>query len=201
VLSSENLDRESIHISLLANVLAPFRTTVVVVYRPFFEWVPSIHREIAYQRNVGSLSRWLTPHLATGIGTWKFPLQGGGQGFAFTDGVMRRYARYFENIRVLELKETFLNTFVCSFLSASKTCASLSKEPEKRLNVRSPESPQVGADACASQGGCLDRDVRTVLLDRTISTAKEVALLSNTALNANKTELAQKLDVLGLCFC
>merc|ERR1719491_157475 len=73
VLSSENLDRESIHISLLANVLAPFRTTVVVAYRPFFEWVPSIHRQIAHQGNVVTLSRWLTPYLATGIDTWKFP--------------------------------------------------------------------------------------------------------------------------------
>jgi len=193
VLSSEEFDKDTMNIPLLVKALRKFHTTVVINYRSFFEWVPSVYREIASRTPIDTLSRWLTPHMATTIGKDEKPWT---QGVLFTDGLVRAYAPHFD-IRVLELEGAFLNTFVCSFLSASRTCASLSNKPDKMMNVRA----QVTGDACASQGGCLHQDVRTVLLDRTLSTATEVASLSPSPPCMNKTELAQQLDELGLCFC
>jgi len=205
VLSSEEFDRESVNISLLASVLTEFKTTVVIGYRPFLEWVPSVHRQISGKNDgVDVLSRWLTPDMATTMGTIGadgYQICGTWCGIVggplFTDSLVRLYALHFKSIRVLELNEAFLNTFVCSFLSANRTCASLSNKPDKMMNVRAPAT----VDACTPQGECLDRDVRTVLLDRTFSSATEVASLSPTPLEVNKTKLEQKLDALGLCFC
>lgn len=49
VLSSETLGKASVNRSLLASVLAPFKTTVVVGYRIFFDWILSVIRESTYQ--------------------------------------------------------------------------------------------------------------------------------------------------------
>jgi len=195
VLSSEEFDKQTVavHIHLLVEVLRKFHTTVVITYRAFYEWVPSVYREIYRSRTPeNTLSSWLTPDVATTIGkdesAWT-------HGTLYTDELVRAYAPHFD-IRVLELKAAFLNTFVCSFLSAKGTCAFLTNQTEKMANLKAAAT----GDACASQGGCLDQAVRTVLLDRTIRTATEVGLLSPSLLNADRTALTQELDAL-LCFC
>lgn len=219
VLSSEMFDKESLDIPRLAKVLAPFRTTVVIGDRPFPKWLMSVYRQMSGCGLNVSLSSWLTTDLAKNIGVggadgvtdgpawnrygnaWnKCSPTSGWSGRLFADGLARFFARFFKNIRFLELGEGFVKTFACSFLSANQTCAHLSNKPEEKLNVRLEESRQTRADACASQGGCLDQEVRNVLLNRTISSATEVSLLSHAPLNA-KTEVAQELDELGLCFC
>jgi len=195
VLSSEEFDKQTVavHIHLLVEVLRKFHTTVIITYRAFYEWVPSVYREISSTCTpINTLSSWLTPDVATTIGkdesAWT-------HGALYTDELVRAYAPHFD-IRVLELKAAFLSTFVCSFLSAKGACAFLTNQTEKMANVKAAAT----GDACASQGGCLDQAVRTVLLDRTIRTATEVGLLSPSPLNADRTALTQELDAL-LCFC
>lgn len=203
VLSSENFDIQSVHISLLANVLSEFHTTVVIGYRLFFEWLPSFHRELnaTAKLPIGTLSQWLTEDMATTGGAGRSVVTDARvDGPLFTDSLVRAYAPYFKDMRILEMNETFINTFVCSFLNAQQTCAYLANHPAKRANVRKSEDAE---DACALQGGCLDQVVRTALLDRTVNIATEVASLSlsPSTLSVNRTELAQKLDAMGLCFC
>ena len=207
VLSSEEFDRTSAHISLLARVLNPlFRTTVVVGYRHFYEWAPSVYRQISTtpgpvdgERVHSTFSRWLTPQVAGTIGTGRY------RGLLFTNELVRRYSWLFGDIRVLPLDAAFLNVFVCSFLNASRTCASLYDRPPQRMNTKHTETSDY---ACASEssessrGECLERSVRNTLLERTIRSYTEIALLVRPALKrVNMTEIVQGLDALGLCFC
>ena len=207
VLSSENFDSFTVNISLLARVLAPFSVTVVIGYRPFFEWVFSIYRQIkwssknpenaANHANTSSrftLSSWLTPRVATSLGD--------GNGVLFTNRLVRGYARHFDNIRVLPLGTAMVNTFVCSILTAHLTCDFLRTHPAPMQNVKyAPATTNTSAEACALQGGCLDQEVRTVLLSRTGISAREVAPLLRPLLSVNETELGLRFDALGLCFC
>ena len=236
VLSSEGFDRFTVNISLLARVLAPFSVTVVIGYRPFFEWVFSIYRQKSYNiirqdthvvdaccrsthvadrrmlqikwssknpenaanhANTSSrftLSSWLTPRVATSLGD--------DNDLLFTNRLVRGYARHFDNIRVLPLGTAMVNTFVCSILTAHLTCDFLRTHPAPMQNVRyAPATTNTSAEACALQGGCLDQEVRTVLLSRTGISAREVALLLRPLLSVNETELGLRFDALGLCFC
>lgn len=196
VLASEEFDRDSLNISLLASVLIPFNTTVVINYRHFLEWVPSFYKEVSWSNatDVDTMAQWLSPETATTLGS-RFKMVTGG--LLFTDALMEAYAQHFDDIRVLELNATFINTFVCSFLKASQLCAYVSNMPDERENER----PSDKVDACVSQGGCLDPDVRSVLLNRTISIATEVVMRSHLSLNVDKADLTKKLEALGLCFC
>ena len=212
VLSSEEFDRFTVNISLLARVLAPFSVTVVIGYRPFFEWVFSIYRQIkwssknpenaANHANTSSrftLSSWLTPRVATSLGLGFSQI---GLGWVFTNRLVRGYARHFDNIRVLPLGTAMVNTFVCSILTAHLTCDFLRTHPAPMQNVKyAPATTNTSAEACALQGGCLDREVRTVLLSRTGISAREVAPLLRPLLSVNETELGLRFDALGLCFC
>ena len=212
VLSSEELDRRSVQRSLLASVLAPFETTVVVGYRIFFDWILSLYREIgdrqhhiaggvvvAADKNM-PLSRWLTPSIISGYDSTFNDRY-------FTDDLMRAYARHFDDIRVLPLSSATVTTLVCAFMGAHRTCASLIKKPAEVRNVRArppplPAAPGLHAGICMSQGGCLDRQIRTMLLTRAYRGATEIASLPHSPpLVTNRTELDVQLDALGLCFC
>ncbi len=205
--SCSHPERTSVHsLSLLARVLNPFRTTVVVGYRHFFEWVPSVHRQISTtpgpnEEIVNStLFRWLTPHMAGTIGTGRY------RGFLFTNFLVRSYSRLFGDIRVLPLDAAFLNVFVCSLLSASRTCASLYDRPPQSVNTKLAETSGYACAPESSQGEpryeCLERSVRTTLLERTLRSHTEIALLVRPALKrVNMTEIVHGLDALGLCFC
>lgn len=212
VLSSEELDRQSVNRSLLASVLAPFKTTVVVGYRIFFDWLLSLYRQtgnrehyiaggvlVAADKNM-TLSRWLTPSIISGYDSTFNDRY-------FTDDLIRAYARHFDDIRVLPLSSATVTTLVCAFMGAHRTCASLIEKPAEVMNVRvrppsPPASPGLDAGVCVSQGGCLDRDIRTMLLTRAYHSAIKIASLPQSpSLVSNRTELDIRLDALGLCFC
>ena len=65
----------------------------------------------------------------------------------FTDDVMRAYAQHFDDTRLLPIGSHMVKTFVCSFMSAPLTCASLHKRPAKMMNVRAlPPPPPLHRD-------------------------------------------------------
>ena len=212
VLSSEELDRRSVKRSLLASVLAPFETTVVVGYRMFFDWMLSLYRQtgnrphrvaggvpVAADKNM-TLSRWLTPSIISGYDSTFNDRY-------FTDDLMRAYAQHFDDIRVLPLSSATITTLVCAFMGAHRTCASLIEKPAEVMNVRvspppPPAAPGLHDSVCISQGGCLDRQIRTMLLTRAYRGATEIASFPHSPpLVSNRTELDIQLDALGLCFC
>lgn len=233
VLSSETLGKASVNRSLLASVLAPFKTTVVVGYRIFFDWILSVIRESTYQagRDMDAINKSMLESLplsrslhamvickvygrcalekvyygeSTVYRSCDYFTDCRARSIYFTDDVMRAYAQHFDDTRLLPIGSHMVKTFVCSFMSAPLTCASLHKRPAKMMNVRAlppPPPPTSGLDAglCASPGGCVHPDVRNMLLARAYSSAMELAPFLT--LQLNETELGIRLDALGLCFC
>jgi len=220
VLSSEELDRSSVNRSLLASVLAPFKTTVVIGYRIFFDWILSLYRQglswlkqhlPAAEKNM-TLSRWLSLRNMSEGGNDTMSESGDDSHVVFgntyfTDDLMRAYARHFDDIRVLPLSPEMVTTLVCSFIGANRTCASLLKTQTQMKNVKAsppppPAAPGLDAGVCASQGGCLDREIRAMLLTRAYHSATAIATLAHLPqLVPNRTEMNIRLDALGLCFC
>jgi len=216
VLSTETLSLASVNTSLLASFLTRFDTTVVIGYRLFFDWILSLFRQLhwamhkIYGNTVGKtmkLSRWLRPAIIAGSDpTIKDCGNCTGHRY-FTDDLVRTYARHFDDIRLLPLGSEMVATFVCSMMGAPLTCASLLKTPAKVMNVKArppppPAPPGLYAGVCASQGGCLDQEIRAMLLARANSSATKVAsFLPLQQIVLNDTELGIRLDALGLCFC
>eukprot|EP00959_Pyramimonas_sp_CCMP1952_P021929 461356-Pyramimonas_sp.AAC.1 len=70
--------------SQLASDLAPFTTRIVMVYRPFYDWVASVYRQTGHGT---SFEAWLTDERMES------------QVKGFTTSVFKRYASVFADVK------------------------------------------------------------------------------------------------------
>ena len=140
VISSEEFDQGrlgwpnrrnvgAVNVSALALALRDFSTTVVVGYRPFFDWIASVHAQIFLNGDAGHcqpartsragyepLSQWLTLNRIRYLAS--------DQGF-YSAAVLRRYRQHFSDVRVHAMSDTLLEDIVCDDVAARNTCATL----------------------------------------------------------------------------
>lgn len=157
LITSEEFDDSDVNISLLAAALRPFATTVVMSHRPFYSWLPSVHRELCNADitagpacrtpGVPPLARWLTRGQVLEMVS--------PSGF-FTLAVLQRYARFYGDLFVLPLDDKLLETFVCSptILYAQRTCSEIRSAPPPLYNVRHGDYLDLNS-TCASE--CVDQ--------------------------------------------
>lgn len=115
VVSSEEFDYPAVDCKIFKRWLRPFDTTVVVGYRPFFDFLLSIHKEV----KAGQLD----PHHITFV-QW-LPTAIDEYWEMFTVPVIARFEKCFDTIRILPLETGFLNTFACDIMQAGTLCTAL----------------------------------------------------------------------------
>lgn len=148
----------SVNIPALASSLRPYNTTVVIAYRPFFEWVQSVHAE--YYLNNGDhckpgvkhrsfvpLPHWLTSKRIAELAS--------DDGF-YSAAVLQRYRRHFRDVRVHTMSN-LLEDVVCDDLGATHTCTKVRADRKSRV-ISLPANHHFNARACSLaqvEGGLL----------------------------------------------
>ena len=140
VISSEELDRSYVRFPLLKTILAPWRTHVVVIYRPFYDWVSSEHNSLWKTRKISEpLAQWVTFD--------RLSLLASNESF-FSVAVRNRYLCHGFRVTALALNSSLLLDFVCGVMGASRTCQKLREVPTEKKNVR--VTPPCKAKPCLS---------------------------------------------------
>lgn len=161
-LSSEELDRPSVDMGRLVEALRGFRTTVIVSYRPFYEFVSSIHNEVTKKLvNPTPISEYLTFEKI------------GVMDLMFTAKLVARYERHFHDVRVLPLGPRFLDEYFCTILNATSTCADVLRAPHEVKNARAKPP-------CKATPDCPDKVTQAVVLAMSLEYAKQTRLHERT---------------------
>ena len=204
VLSAEELSRPSVgnNIELLASVLSPFRTTIVVGYRPFYEFLISYHKQ--FFRRGPPLARYMQ-----GLN----PRGWAGLTELFTLRVVQRYARYFDDIHIVPLDEGYMEAWMCSaFLSAPHTCSYVREHPPPKKNVRFKTNQKTPSVVPSCQDECTRQEDHEHVLAITSDAARNLASLVRTrriswdstrsvAPSVNSTAFRMALAKRAFCSC
>jgi len=137
VMSSEWFSLWSTRIAQLASDLSNVATKIVVVYRPFYDWIASVYR----QRYAGGGSKpgfalWLTDSRMKEYAA-----------NASSTSVYSRYAAYFIDVVMRNLDSSLMANIACDDLGASRTCALFRESKMASLNVRATD---MSAGECLS---------------------------------------------------
>jgi len=111
--------------SQLASDLAPFTTRIVMVYRPFYDWVASVYRQNVHGT---SFEAWLTDEIM------EYNVN------SFTTSVYKRYASAFADVKVHTLGPSLMADIACDDLEARTTCAYFQRSAPKPHNVKAATS-------------------------------------------------------------
>lgn len=119
-LSSEEFSSPIVNVPLLKSFLAPWRTHVVVIYRPYYDWLASFHNENFCSHTVSE------------------PITESALASMFSVELRNRYLAHGFNMTVLALNSSLLFFFVCGFMGVSRTCQKLRETPNDvhKLNAR-----------------------------------------------------------------
>lgn len=193
VLSSEEFDKKSVAIDLLATVLETERTTIVVGYRPFHDFMLSIYRQVSSKslRGVGTLPVWLQPKVIQQYAS------------LFTDAVVERYAAHgFADIALAQLGSNMTAEFACSVLQANNTCAIARNKAAPIVNVRKKQAHVCGVN---EQQQCVDEGIRAMLINETVRTNRAITCLLRAGTlntpNVFRPEVNFDLGPTELCTC
>lgn len=130
VMSSESFAHvDGDGMSQLASDLSPFTTIIVMVYRPFYDWIASVYRQTGATNNQ-SFETWLTDE--------RMDLKQRG----FTTSVYKRYASAFSDVRVHTLGPSLMSEIACDDLEASTTCAAFQKSDVHSFNSKAASVPR-----------------------------------------------------------
>jgi len=145
VLSSEEFSRTPMSVPMLKNFLTPWNTHVVVIYRPFYDWVVSLHNHYFHRRpNFPPLTKWLTFDRMYRFGSDT-------EEVSFSLGLRNRYLAHGFRVTVLALKSSLLFDFVCKVVGASRACQHLQEIPDAMdQRVNAAESSPCTAKLCLS---------------------------------------------------
>merc|ERR1712194_515996 len=109
----------------LASDLGQFTTTIVMVYRPYYDWISSVYRQTS--KSGIPFELWLTDEIIESK-TTPFP--------SFTTSAYKRYAAIFSDVRVHMLGPSLMTEIVCDDLHASKTCDHFQASTLEPYNVK-----------------------------------------------------------------
>jgi len=138
MLSSESFAVRNLSVPLLQSFLAPWNTHVVVVYRPFYDWVVSLHNAGFFSRQPWRhtsqpLTEWLTLDRMYGF------MSDSDDRFLFSVGLRNKFLANGFNVTVLALNSSLIFDFFCGVVGASRTCQHLRGTPnitKQKQNAR-----------------------------------------------------------------
>ena len=140
ILSSEEFDRPDMDMPALATALRGFDTTIVVMHRPYFEWLKSWYSELHPSL---SLEEFASADRIVGVAAGE---AGRGQYctsvrlYNCTDPLTsvqlyNRYKQQFRSVRMSNLAEGYVRDFVCNIVQANATCRLLESARETHINT------------------------------------------------------------------
>ena len=144
ILSSEEFDRPDVDMPALATALRGFETTIVVMHRPYFEWLQSYYSELhpslsleefaSADRIVGAAAGeagWDQYCTSARLYNCTAPLT--------SVQLYNRYKQQFRSVRMSNLAEGYIRDFVCSIVQANATCRLLESARETHANTETGE--------------------------------------------------------------
>mmetsp|Transcript_35274 Transcript_35274/g.79918 ORF Transcript_35274/g.79918 Transcript_35274/m.79918 type:complete len:306 (+) Transcript_35274:119-1036(+) len=132
VMSSEAFARRTLQIAQLASDLMPVTTKIIVVYRPFYEWIASVYRQTNAKRGISKagFASWLTDSV---MEEYAANLS--------STSVYSKYAAHFSDVVMHSLNSSLLANIACDDLGAPMTCASFRRSEMTHENVKRKEDP------------------------------------------------------------
>lgn len=147
VISDEAWCKNKLDLGQLASDLSELNTTIIMFYRPFYEWIGSVYR----QKQKGSASptgfaRWLSNET---MNAYAFDRN-------YVTSVYSRYAAHFSDVRVHTMGPSLMTDIVCDDLNASRTCSWFRTAAIEKKNVRN-KGPEAGECLNPAQQHMLER--------------------------------------------
>lgn len=140
LLSAEEFDNPDMDYGGLATALRGFDTTIVVVYRPYFEWLVSLYTQWRPHMPLEEFANYENISLAV-AGSDRSSL-----------ATYKRYARHFRNVSLHNLTRGFIEDIVCNDVQAASSCHHLQTTPiEKHVNANRKPS-----DWYTKRTGCMN---------------------------------------------
>lgn len=142
--------RASHAVAQLASDLSHVTTKIVVVYRPFYDWIASVYRQRYENKGYSKVgfALWLTDSTMEEYATT-----------IFSTSVYSRYAAHFSDVVVHKLDSSLLTNIACDDLGAPMTCDSFRKSEMVTRNVKTKGN---------STGECLSPAQRQTLENMSI---------------------------------
>jgi len=128
-------------IAQLASDLNHIPTRIVIVYRPFYDWIASVYRQL---KNGARKKHPFTPTFADWLFEPRFgnvtELESRIRGF--TTSVYSRWLPHFPDVKVHELGPDLMTNVACDDLNATRTCAAFyqAQMVEAHVSHREPTS-------------------------------------------------------------
>ena len=172
VLSAENFDNPRMDIPSLAAYLHGFETEVVVLHRPFFDWLRSYYSQI---HPPISLEEFAADRILDGA-------RGRDQSSV---AVYTRYSQHFRNVTMRGLAARYITRFVCFDVRAKKLCRHLQTTPETHVNANK--------SVAYSHEGCMAADQKELLWAvSAVMEAQAQTLMATGEMAMNLTELRDR---------
>jgi len=130
VMSSEAFAHRTAQISQLASDLRPVATKIIVVYRPFYEWIASVYRQTNAKRGISKagFASWLTDSV---MEEYAANLS--------STSVYSKYAAHFSDVVMHNLDSSLLTHITCEDLGAPMACAWFRRSDMAHHNVKRME--------------------------------------------------------------
>ena len=171
ILSAENFDDPRMDIPFLAAALHGFETEVVVLHRPFFDWLRSYYTQICPPV---SLEDFAADRI----------LKGASGHDQSSVAVYIRYSQHFRNVTMRGLAAGYITRFVCIDVRAEKLCRHLQETPEARTNANK---------SLCRHDGCMTADQKELLWAvSAVMEARAQTLMATGEMAMNLTELRDR---------
>ena len=183
ILSAEKFDDPKMDIPSLAAALHGFETEVVVLHRPFFDWLRSLYSEMHPRMSLEEFAADRILDAASGRDTVAW-----GRCSMSSVAVYTRYSQHFRNVTMRGLAAGYITRFVCIDVRAKAFCRHLQTTPETHARN--------GSKSVAywhGGGGCMAADQKEFLWAvSAVIEAQAQALMATDKMPMNLTELRDR---------
>ena len=144
ILSAERFDDSQMNIPALVIALRGFETSIVVMHRPYFDWLRSCYTQLRLPMSLEDFAS-ADRILAAAAGVDSSSLS-----------VYSRYKQHFRNVSMRSLANGYIEDFVCNLVQADVTCRHLKSAPETHVNANK-------SSTYFAHTGCMTADQKQLL--------------------------------------
>eukprot|EP00928_Gymnodinium_smaydae_P091378 TRINITY_DN750_c0_g1_i15.p1 TRINITY_DN750_c0_g1~~TRINITY_DN750_c0_g1_i15.p1 ORF type:complete len:352 (-),score=17.78 TRINITY_DN750_c0_g1_i15:71-1054(-) len=194
VVSSEYFGMSNMNVTALAEALHGFEASIVVIHRPYFEWIESRYSQAL--KNISSPGK-RNVHISDS------PLESFAMSQALVSAsgldsssiaVYNRYSKHFGRVSMRALAPDFIRRFVCDDVQATALCSQLQSTEEIHDNARTVTTPRGGTR-------CMNASEKELFWTVSVSLeAQALALIGETQM-LNLTDLRARFDRSSFNFC
>eukprot|EP00928_Gymnodinium_smaydae_P094174 TRINITY_DN7870_c0_g1_i1.p1 TRINITY_DN7870_c0_g1~~TRINITY_DN7870_c0_g1_i1.p1 ORF type:complete len:359 (+),score=21.26 TRINITY_DN7870_c0_g1_i1:87-1163(+) len=191
VLSSEYFGMSDLNVSVLADALRGFDTTIVVIHRPYFEWISSVHSQrttaVGDRLRPASVSDTLESFAMRRV------LRSASGLDSSSIAVYSRFSRDFGRVSMRALAPNYIRRFVCDDVQAKSLCRQLQWTQEMHNNTENATSAEGTA--------CMNASEKELLWTVSVSLEAQALALIGEGQMLNVTDLRARFDHSSFKFC